>query len=400
MTRVLMLTSTLPRHLGDHQANFVGEQAEAWAQARPDDRITILAPHHLGAALSERAGAVEIRRFRYVRPERWQALAYPAIMPNLKRNFWLAWQILPFLICQFIAALRILRRARADLVYAHWVFPQGLVAWMLRLTTGTNYVLQNHSSDLAVLSKLGAPGRALARLLLRRSAHFFCVNAEQGEAALALFSGSERVAMARRITVLPMGVRADLTGDHATVSQDIAVGTIGRLSRKKGLDHLIAAAELLAERGIRPRIVIAGDGEERERLQRMVRLADIHFAGFVDGPAKADFLARCSRFAFPAVAVGGDVEGMPVALLEGLARGAPVLASRDTNIALLPEWPDIRSKLEFVENPADVAALSEALERLADRPATPDLRLSALIGRYRWERLIEEYLAQIESTGG
>jgi len=210
--------------------------------------------------------------------------------------------------------------------------------------------------------------------------------------------------MLARITVLPMGIAPPSpnppTAAPAAVGRPIDVGTIGRLSRKKGLDYLIGAAEILAARGIRPHIVIAGDGEDRARLEALVHRADVHFAGFVDGAAKAQFMADCRRFAFPAVVAGDDVEGMPVALLEALARGAPVLASRDTNLALLPEWPLIQSEVIMVDDPVNVAQLAGALQTLFERTPAPSASLVKTTGRYQWDRLIEEYLALIDQAIG
>lgn len=387
-----MLTSTLPRFAGDMQANFVGEQAAAWKAARPDDDLTILAPHDVAAPELELQGGVRVQRFRYLWPAGAQRLAYPAIMPNLRRNPWLALQLPPYLAAQYRAARGQLRQRATQLVYAHWVIPQGLVAWQLHRATGVPYVLQNHSSDLAVFERLGGVGRALARAALRDAAHFFCVNAAQRDAALALFTGAEQAAFANRCTVLPMGI-ADLPAARDS-GGDWDIATIGRLSRKKGLHLLIAAAERLARRGIRPRIAIAGDGEERAALQALVRDADVHFPGFLTGAEKSRFLASSRAFAFPALAADGDVEGLPVALLEGLARGRPVLASRDTNVAMLPEWQAIRDGLVYVENPADLPALEAGLERLLQLQPAP--QVANAVGRYRWDRLIGEYLAVIE----
>lgn len=395
-----MLTSTLPRFAGDMQANFVGEQAAAWKAARPGDDLTVLAPHDAAALRREWLGGVQVRRFRYLWPQSAQRLAYPAIMPNLRRNPWLALQLPPYLAAQYAAARGLVRETAPQLVYAHWVMPQGLVAWRLHRATGVPYVLQNHSSDLAVFERLGGAGRALARAILRDAAHFFCVNAAQRDAALALFDGMgqalERERFAARCTVLPMGIAGlPQTPDHGG---EWDVATIGRLSRKKGLDLLIGAAERLAARGIRPRIAIAGDGEDRARLQAMVRQADVHFPGFLTGAEKDRFLGSARSFAFPALAADGDVEGLPVAVLEALARGRPVLASRDTNLAMLPEWPTVRDGVVFIENPADLPALEAGLERLLGLHPAP--QVAAAVGRYRWDRLIGEYLAVIDRAVG
>jgi len=391
---ILVLTSTLPRWPGDMQANFVGEQSEAWLAARPSVRITILAPHSPGAPQVETHGRLTIRRFRYVRPERFQQLAYPAILPNLQRRPWLAWQVPAFVAAQARAAGQIIKRDQVDLVYAHWVMPQGLVALWLKRRFGLPFILQTHSSDLTVFDKLGAVGRGMATRLLREAAHFFCVNTGQLDVARGYYPELGISPAATGASVLPMGVAGLKPLAGAEPAFDI--GTMGRLSRKKGLDLLISAAERLAQESIRPQIGIAGDGEEREALAAMVHDGDIRFPGFLSGAAKEEFLASCARFVFPAKARDGDVEGLPVALLEALMRGQPVLASRDTNIELLPEWDAIKDDVVFVPEPEDIAALAEALKELLSRPPGSATGAAGILSRYRWENLIEEYLDPIE----
>lgn len=395
--RIAMLTSTLPRFSGDQQANFVAEQAQAWLAARPRDIIHILAPHHYGAARNESDGRLHIERFRYLTPERWQRLAYPAILPNIRRNKLLALQLPAFLLAEFLAAKRLVRRTDANCVYAHWVMPQGLVAWRLKQVMGVPYILQNHSSDLTAFARLGSAGREIARRVLRDAAHFFCVNEAQRRAALAFLPAVEQEEFASKCTVLPMGMSPpEAAVETADARFDIA--TIARLSRKKGLHYLIEAAENLAKRGVRPRIGIAGDGEDRLFLERMVRDADITFVGFLSGKEKENFLARSDRFAFPARASESDVEGLPVALLEALCRGRPVLASRDTNIEMLPEWPLVDREVIFVADPAEIKSLETAIERLLQIAPKVSETTARAMDRYRWNRLIEEYLAPIETA--
>jgi glycosyltransferase involved in cell wall biosynthesis len=397
--RVLMLTSTLPRFAGDQQANFVGEQADAWAAARAQDEIVVLAPHHSGAARRERAGRVRIERFQYLWPPSAQRLVYPAILPNLRRNP-LLWAQVPFFVAaQLAAARRVAGRFRPDCVYAHWTVPQGLVALGLKRSLGIPYVLQNHSSDLALVARVGGAGRRLAATILREAMCFFCVNSSQREFAFDLLKPGERAAFAERCHVLPMGMKVEAPrGPSSGASYDLA--TIARLSRKKGLHYLIAAAESLALRGIRPSIAIAGEGEDGDALRKMVSRADIHFLGFLSGAEKSHFMARAKRFVFPARASAGDVEGLPVAVLEALCLGKPLLASRDTNIELLPEWPQIRHEVVLVADPADLPMLERGIVELltkdtASPSATPDI-----LTRYRWDSLIEAYIQPIEEALG
>ncbi|WP_156423900.1 glycosyltransferase [Erythrobacter sp. YT30] len=393
---ILFLTSTLPRWNGDAQANFVGEQADAWIKARPCVRVTILAPHSAGAALSEHHGRKTIRRYRYLRPEKLQSVAYPAILPNLTARPWLVLQIPGLLAAQLHEARRIVRDEGVDLVYAHWVMPQGLVALSLKRTEKVPFILQTHSSDLGVFGKFGWLGKRVARSIIAEASHFFCVNSSQLDIARQFLPEVGRKNACTGASVLPMGVTKVVPVNAGAPRFDI--GTIGRLSKKKGLDLLVCAARQAAEKGVRSKIGIAGDGEEKDTLTALAKNADIHFPGFLSGATKEEFLASCARFAFPAKARGGDVEGLPVALLEALMRGQPVLATRDTNIEMLPEWDAIKKDVVFLEDPEDIPAFSSALERLMEREPGSAENAKRVLARYLWDNLIEEYLTPIEAT--
>ena len=398
LANILFLTSTLPRFVGDQQAAFVLEQAAAWKRARPDDTLYILAPHDVGAHDTEQIDSVTIERFHYMRPAQLQTLAYPAIMPNLRRKPVRALQIPFYLWNQYRTAKRMIKTHRIDLVYAHWVMPQGVVADQLKRATGVPYILQNHSSDLSVFTKLGKPGRALARRILRRAEAFFCVNSLQREMARDILPGLA-------CAVLPMGVAMQTPkAPPVTRATDAAygVGTISRLSGKKGLDHLIAAAEALAARGQHPRFAIAGDGEDAERLKALPQASDVTFPGFLAGAEKLAFFDDCFAMALPSASTKGDVEGLPVALLEAMASGKQVIASRDTNIKLLAEWSEISGIVEYLDDPSDVDAFARAIMRLLaldpEVAAQNAQVLARTAERYRWDNLIEEYLSVIDSV--
>jgi glycosyltransferase involved in cell wall biosynthesis len=407
--KILFLTSTLPRFPKDLQAPFVFEQAKAWKQRRPEDEIVILAPHDAASARKETVDGIEIQRFQYFAPARFQAVAYPAILPNIKRNPLILGQLPFFLWSEYATARRIVKARNIDLVYAHWVMPQGVVARWIRKTTGVPYFVQNHSSDLAVFGKLGAVGRSVARSVLRGAHGFFCVNERQKQAALDFFPFEERRDIANRTTVLPMGVGMDVEQVGSSVTPVAAggfaqdFGMISRLSRKKGVDHFIAAVERLAEDGLFFPVAIAGDGEDRQALSALPRTAKIRFVGILAETEKLNFFDGCRFMAFPSVATGGDVEGLPVAVLEALCCGKLIVAGRDTNIEMLPEWPEIQQAVELLDDPRDIDAFAAALRRLlALEPYAIYARVERLRGvmaRYRWNRLIDEYLARIDQDG-
>jgi glycosyltransferase involved in cell wall biosynthesis len=132
------------------------------------------------------------------------------------------------------------------------------------------------------------------------------------------------------------------------------LGFIGALDRTKGVDVLLEAAPPLRERGIDLRI--AGDG----RLRSEVEAAPVTYVGRVSGAAKDDFLESCDAGLVPSV--WEEPAGPPFAVLEWLAAGRPVIASRRGGLAESADLPGVRT----VEPTA--AGLLEALDEPLNAP--------------------------------
>lgn len=105
----------------------------------------------------------------------------------------------------------------------------------------------------------------------------------------------------------------------------------GRFSMLKGLPILIEAARILKQEGERFEIVLAGDGPMREELVGMIREnhleEHIQLTGWLADEDVKDELEQARFLVLPSFS-----EGLPVAIMEALARGRPVIASRITAI--------------------------------------------------------------------
>jgi len=145
---------------------------------------------------------------------------------------------------------------------------------------------------------------------------------------------------------------------------------VGRLRAKKGLDTLVEACRLLHARGRPVRCEIVGYGEEHDALAR--RIADAGLAGQVRLAGKLpreqvlERYARAAVFVQPSrIAADGDRDGIPNVLLEAMAMGLPVVATRVSGI---PELVRDGSNGLLVE-PDAAPALADAIERLLRAPA-------------------------------
>lgn len=143
----------------------------------------------------------------------------------------------------------------------------------------------------------------------------------------------------------------------------LLIGTVGRLHPQKGLSYLLeAVAQLKARLSVDFRLVVVGDGQLRINLITQSRILDIAdrtiFAGArTDVP---DILAELDLFAFPSL-----WEGLPLALLEAMAAGLPVVA---TAVGGTPEVV-LDGQTGILVPPGNPQALAVALERLMMDPA-------------------------------
>ena len=145
--------------------------------------------------------------------------------------------------------------------------------------------------------------------------------------------------------------------------------SVGRLREKKGLDTLIEACKLLSSRGVPYRCEIVGYGEEQGRLSALIdslALADqVQLVGKLTREQVIDRYARAAVYVQPSrVAADGDRDGIPNVLLEAMAMGVPVVATRVSGI---PEVVKHRGNGWLVE-PDDAVALADAIEHLVEAP--------------------------------
>ncbi|MBS0581180.1 MAG: glycosyltransferase [Proteobacteria bacterium] len=168
---------------------------------------------------------------------------------------------------------------------------------------------------------------------------------------------------------------------------------IGRLSPEKGFELLIQAfAQARASTGSRYRLVVVGEGPERDNLTRCISALglqdDVLLAGFLEGPDR--LLAQAVGFV-----MSSYTEGMPLVLLEALQWGAPVVATR---VGAIPEILEHSRAGAVMVPPHDLPALRQALGQLMAAPGKRQAIQPEADGkRYSSGRMAEEYLSAYQA---
>jgi glycosyltransferase involved in cell wall biosynthesis len=169
---------------------------------------------------------------------------------------------------------------------------------------------------------------------------------------------------AERITVIPNGVPIE----PRLAERGDLVGTLTSFAPVKGLDvFLKAAAELTATRP-ETRFALFGSGPESAALQALAH--DLGLNGAVSFPGHVparDALARLGVFV-----LSSHMENAPLALLEAMTAGVPVVASR---VGGVPEL--VPAGTGLLVAPGDPAALAAAIERLLADPALASAQADA-----------------------
>ncbi len=149
------------------------------------------------------------------------------------------------------------------------------------------------------------------------------------------------------------GARQSLGIDTSMNETEIIIGAAGRLTKVKGFDVLIEAVRLLVESGRRPRVLIAGEGPERDSLRTQIAEAGLQDRIQLLGIREemATLYAACDVFV-----LSSHREGSPSVVLEAMASECPVVA---TAVGGVPEIiEDGRSGI--LVPPGDAQSLARA----------------------------------------
>jgi glycosyltransferase involved in cell wall biosynthesis len=390
--RILVLASTYPRWPDDSLPPFVHELAR-----RLTDRyeVHVLVPHAAGCKTQEVMDGVQVHRFRYG-PARFETLAYSSgMLPGLRRRPWRILALPIFLCAEWLAAVRLLRAQRFEVIHAHWLLPHGLVALMARACSDYRpaVLCTSHGADLYGLR--GGLARFLKRYVLSHSEHVTVVSQAMLEYLRA------ELGDAGGCSVLPMGVDTQdrFVPPVSPISRS-GLLFVGRLADKKGIHVLlesIAAIKDMPDLSLH----IIGSGPEEAHLKRQcaeLRLDKIvDFVGPVPNKDLPAWYQRSAALVFPSVVTAyGDQEGLGLVPVEALACGCPVLASD------LPAVKDvIRDRETGLLFPSgDAKQLAEALhvllwdEKLRTQLTARGLRYAQ--ENFDWSRIAAGYAALIE----
>jgi glycosyltransferase involved in cell wall biosynthesis len=375
--RILIINSEYPP-IGGGAGNASARIAACMASAGHE--VTVVTSKYRGLSWSETRDGLRIVRA-------------PARRKRLDRS--LAYEQISFIFGGFFCALGISVRRRPDVTLAFFGMPSGAIALPLRILLGVPYIVSLRGGDVpgfrpydfAVYHRLSAP---LLRRIWRRAG-----------AVIANSRGLRTMAQRfeRRVPIetIPNGVDPERFEPPDRDWESVRMLFVGRVVYQKGLDLLLHALGRMKEQPWS--LTIVGDGPQRgplELLAAHLGIVDrIRFAGWLQGEELISAYHAANLFVYPS-----RHEGMPNAVLEAMASGLPVIATRIAGNEELVVERETGMLVES-ENQQD---LERALSGLM---ADPELRrrlgaaARAFVSeRYPWERITGAYLDVLKRVAG
>ncbi len=243
-----------------------------------------------------------------------------------------------------------------QLIHAHWATYPSTAAWALGCVVDRPFSFTCHAHDIFIEKQLLARKireAALAVTISRHNVDWLCAHATP-------IAGD-------KLKVVHCGVDMAHAPWQTAYRETRMLLAVGRLDPVKGFETLIDAVALLRQRGIDLDCRLVGSGPLDPMLRRRALelgvASRIEFAGAQPQERIRSWMSTSTLFVLPSqVAANGNRDGIPVALMEAMASGCPVISTRVSGI---PELIEDDFDGVLVEQ-RDPVALADAIVRLLE----------------------------------
>ncbi|HST05140.1 MAG TPA: glycosyltransferase [Chloroflexia bacterium] len=336
-----MVTSSYPKYEGDVTAPFI--ESIASNVAAQGNEVHLLAPYHPDVRRQPVEKGVHLHFFKYSPFRNLNIWGYAESMEADVRLRGAIYPLTPVVFGSALWALqRLTKHIKFDVMHAHWVVPNGPVVAIIARLRRLPMIVSMHGSDVFV-AEHSKPVAAVARWVFGRASAITAPSDDLLQRAIALGAPPSRCHL------VPYGVDpgqfTHIEGAGPVLKRELGlpldslvVFAVGRMVYKKGFEYLIRAIPAILREHPNAKVVIAGGGDLKPRLESLVKQLGVEKSVIMPGWVQRDrmplFFSGCDLFVLPSVVdQQGNVDGLPNTLLEAMASARPVVA---TNVAGIP----------------------------------------------------------------
>lgn len=298
-------------------------------------------------------------------------------------------EMIPYVIFTSFMAVKKAYALKYSLNHTHFIFPGGIVAYLVKWRTGLPYIITAHGSDVPHYN----PNRF--RLLHRMLRPFWRKIVSDADLIICPSKSIEDLIKLNGVhvntRVIPNAIDTDKFKPRTKNPRNLLIVT--RMFERKGVQYVLRA---LAGRSAEFDINIVGDGPYLQTLKNLAKELKIeaHFWGHVDNDSQElrDLYETAPIFVFTS-----EAENFPIVLLEAMIAGAAIITTSGTGCA------EVVGDAALLVPPKDPEAIRAALDKLiADPVLVAHLGAAArarVIARFGWDGVIDQHLEAYRQYG-
>ena len=325
----------------------------------------------------------------------------------------------------YVTVRATIKKEKPDVLFVGQVLPLGTVAYLLRRRVP--YVVFTHGMDVLMAQKSWRKRQLVKKIFT----HARCIvaNSEFTKSEVAKMMSGKKLTIVNNlpsaVVVYPcpdQNIATEVRQEEVEVlrhrlglSGKRVLLTLGRVVSRKGHDLVLRALPEILKHVPNVIYVVAGDGPDLGRLQKMVNdphptplpkgegsrrqgeglQSSVRFVGSVSDSERPLYYALCDLFVMPSRQEGADVEGFGLAFLEAALFGKPSIGGRSGGV---PE-AILDGKTGALVDPNDANALARTVVQLlhSDR-LRHELGQNAkarAMHEFRWERQVERLISKL-----
>lgn len=282
------------------------------------------------------------------------------------------------------------RSLGAGHIHAHWASTPSTCALVASALTGVDWSFTAHRWDIV--------NDNLVREKVRRSS-FVRVISSNGREEIIKAAGRQA---SEKVILNPMGVEVPEKPQERVREgkKRPVIAAVGNLTPLKGHRFLLQACRIMADRGLDFKCLIIGDGPERNNLSRLAERLMLGKIVILAGALPHHRVLQMYRagaislLVHPSVETpGGEREGVPVAVMEAMACGVPVvvtdtggigdLVDEESGLIVPPEEPVLLARAieSLLKDPARTRSLAGSARRRVEEKFNLCRNVSVLLGR-------------------
>ena len=295
-------------------------------------------------------------------------------------------EMLSYLLMAFPIALKMITIKKYDIIHAHFIFPDGVLAYLLSKVSGLPYLITAHGSDVPgynpdrfiLLHKMLLP---VWKSIVRSSGRIICLSR-------FLESLLKNKLPTANTTIIPNGFNIGRFTPDKQKADRILISS--RIFKRKGIQYFLKSVEGLSSDF---EIHIAGDGPYLEKLkQQAARMSSVvHFHGYLENTSEKfkNLMETSKIFVLPSIS-----ENFSISLLEAMACGMAIITTRGTGCE------EVVGDAAILVRPGDVEGLRKALQTYVKDPFIcryfGEKARKRLEENFSWEIVAKKYISIYE----